>query len=330
MRIFIILFVFSVINTFAQDSSEIIRNARGFVQNKEYEKAISLLKESILEDTTVLSFKKELFWCYYKQDSLNDAYRTIQSVLKSNQYDEQCFQLCGYVFRAKGQFGACDSILSMGLKTFPNSGPLHNDFGERLHEMKNAMAIKYWEYGIRKDPNFAGNYYNASLFHFENKNPFWGLLYGEIYVNLAPLGDKSIVIRKKMLEFYKNIFVNVKQMNADQFSSPFAKKYLTYLLKQEEISKKSLSLDDILMTRARFILDWYNDKNLVLPFQLFDMQRELLQKGIFVAYHQWLFGLVDNASAYQRWKELHADEDTIFERYRISNIFRISTEQFYR
>ena len=155
-------------------------------------------------------------------------------------------------------------------------------------------------------------------------------MYGELYVNLAPLGDKSITIRKKLLETYKNIFANIRLMNTAEFSSPFTKKYLTHLFKQEEISKKTLSLDDILMVRTRFLLDWYNDRNTVLPFHLFDMQREMLQRGLFTAYHQWLFGLVDNASAYQRWKELHADEVAAFERYRYAQPFRIPTGQYYR
>ena len=273
----------------AQDSAEIIRNARSFVQEKEYKKAINLLKESIADDSTVLSYKKELFWCYYKQDSLNDARNTIHTILKSNHADDQCYQMCGYIYRALGRFTSCDSILKIGLIKFPNSGPLYNDLGERLNEQKNAKAIKCWESGIQKDPLFAGNYYNASLYYLNNKNPFWGLMYGELYVNLAPLGDKSITIRKKLLETYKNIFANIRLMNTAEFSSPFTKKYLTHLFKQEEISKKTLSLDDILMVRTRFLLDWYNDRNTVLPFHLFDMQRELLQRGIFGAYHQWLF-----------------------------------------
>ena len=331
-RKFILLLLLSLcfVHSNAQDSSEIIRNARGYMQNKEYEKAISLLKESIADDSTVLSFKKELFWCYYKQDSLNKSLKTIQTILKTNQADDQCFQMCGYIFRALGRFASCDSILKIGLTRFPNSGPLYNDLGERLAEQKNILAIKCWENGIQKDPNFGGNYFNASLYYFNNKNPFWALMYGEIYVNLSPLGDKSITIRKKMLEVYKNIFANIKQMNATSFSTPFAKKYLTHLFKQEEIAKKTLSLDDILMARTRFLLDWYNDRNTMLPFRLFEMHRELLQRGLFTAYHQWMFGLVDNTSAYQRWKELHADEDAAFERYRYSNNFRIPIGQYYR
>lgn len=324
----VLLFVSGI--THAQDSTEIIRQARAFIQSKEYARAADLLKTAIAEDESILTYKKELFWSYYQQDKYKEALALMTTILKSAQKDEQCYQFCGYIFRAEGKYSSCDSILKLGINNYPTSGPLYNDLGENAVDNKKTNAIQYWEKGIEVDPDFAGNYFNAAMYYLNAEQPLWGILYGEIFVNFSPLGEKSIQIRKRLLQTYKSLFTQIKKMKPGEFESPFVKKFITHLYKQEELSRRSMSLDDLLMMRSRFILDWFNDRSTILPFQLFEKQRQMLQDGLFPAYHQWLFGSVENMASYQSWKNLHAEEDAVFLRHQQNKLFHIPQGQYYR
>ena len=129
---------------------------------------------------------------------------------------------------------------------------------------------------------------------------------------------------------YKNIFSSLKDISATEANTPFTRKYLTHLFKQEDLSGKSMGTDIIIMIRTRFILDWYNDNSVVLPFKLFEFHRNLLREGLFVAYNQWLIGAVENPSRYQRWTESHTREYNAFNQYRQSNLFKMPAGQYYR
>lgn len=314
----------------AQDSTEIISNARNYIRQNNYSSAALILQQAISEDSTVISYKKELTWCYYYQDSFQLALNTMLPIIAKGEADEQCYQIAGYVYKGMEKFKECEALYENGLDKFPNSGPLYNDMGELLWLQKNVKAISYWENGIRLDPSFPANYYNAAVFYKIGNNVLWSILYGEIYVNMAPAGDKSSEIKRLLLEGYKKMFSTLKSAVPADFNTPFAKKYLTHLFKQEELAGKSLNTDIVIMIRTRFILDWFNDKNDVLPFKLFDLHQNLLREGLFVAYNQWLFGAVENPARYQRWTESHTKEYNSFIQYHQTNLFKMPPGQYYR
>jgi len=62
--------------------------------------------------------------------------------------------------------------------------------------------------------------------------------------------------------------------------------------KQSLVASYGINPETLTMIRSRFILDWYNTNGDKLPFKLFELQRQLLQEGMFDAYNEWLFGSV--------------------------------------
>jgi hypothetical protein len=51
---------------------------------------------------------------------------------------------------------------------------------------------------------------------------------------------------------------------------------------------------------------------------------------MFEAYNQWLFGTVENLTAYDSWTRAHADEYKGFVAFQKSRIFRIPVGQYYQ
>jgi len=77
------------------------------------------------------------------------------------------------------------------------------------------------------------------------------------------------------------------------------------------------------MVRTRFILDWYADYGTKFPFKLFELQRQLLQEGMFDAYNQWIFTAAQNLPAYQNWISVNAGQYNELARFQKGRIFKI-------
>ncbi len=78
--------------------------------------------------------------------------------------DEQCYQILGMALKAVDERKEADKMYKRGIKKFPGSGELYNEYGEMLWANKDAEAIRFWERGIEVDPSYSSNYYNASKF----------------------------------------------------------------------------------------------------------------------------------------------------------------------
>jgi hypothetical protein len=218
------------------------------------------------------------------------------------------------------------------IKKFPKSGPLYSEYGELLWAAKNYDAINQWEKGIEADPAYSGNYYNAALYYYYSKDKVWTLIYGEIFINMESRSERGAAMKDLLLKAYKEkLFAEADLMKGEEKNkSEFALAFLQTMSKQSSLANKGLNVETLTMIRARFILDWYNQYASKFPFKLFDLQRQLLQEGMFDAYNQWLFGPVDNLAAYDLWTKNHASEFDALTRFQQNRVFRMPAGQYYK
>ncbi|MBK9568548.1 MAG: hypothetical protein IPO53_00545 [Chitinophagaceae bacterium] len=182
------------------------------------------------------------------------------------------------------------------------------------------------------DPAYSGNYYNAALFYFYAKDKVWGLLYGEIFVNMESLGERGASMKQLLLQGYKEkLFADADLMKGEEKNkSAFAKSFLEGMSRQSSLANKGITTEILTMIRTRFILDWYTNNATKFPFRLFDFQRQLLTEGMFDAYNQWLFGPSENLAAYENWTKTHPEEYNGFSTFQKSRVFRIPPGQYYQ
>lgn len=218
------------------------------------------------------------------------------------------------------------------LKKFPNSGPLYSEYGELLWSAKDYSAIKLWEQGIKADPAYSGNYYNAAQYYFYTKDKVWSLIYGEIFINMESMSERGAAMKQLLLQAYKEkIFTDADIMkDQEKNKSEFAKDFLETMAKQSSLTNKGINTEVLTMIRSRFILDWFADYAAKFPFRLFDYQRQLLREGMFDAYNQWLFGAHENLAAYDNWTKLHPEEYKNFSTFQQSRVFRMPSGQYYQ
>ncbi len=336
MKKFLIL-LFSIwlaLTSIAQpdDPKTLHETARTFMRSGDYDNAILILNRALLQDTKNLEMQKDLVMSYYLKRDFVKALEGAEILIDREDADEVSFQIAGNVYKALEQVKDCDKMYKKALKKFPKSGPLHSEYGELLWATKDFSAIQYWENGIKIDPAYSGNYYNAAMFYFYTKDKVWSLLYGEIFINMESLGERGAAMKQLLLQGYKEkLFTNPDLMKGEENNkSLFAKAFLQTMNKQAGLSSKGVTTETLTMIRTRFILDWFANNAVKFPYRLFDYQRQLISEGMFNAYNQWLFGSVENLAVYENWTKANVEEYNGFTTFQRSRVFRMPQGQYYQ
>lgn len=325
--------LFISVSVLAQTAEELHETGKTFMRQGDYSNAELVFNKALQLKPNDAEIQKDQAFNFYLKRDLVKAKQTITPLLDREDADEQIFQIAGNIYLALDDSKECEKIYKKGLKKFPNSGELYNEYGELLLSLNNKDALLMWETGIEKDPNFSGNYYHAARYYYTNNNRVWTILYGEIFLNLESLTARTVEIKNIVLESYKMLFNNNNLLQSPEYSktkNEFVKAYLTCLDKQSGIAAFGISTETLVMIRTRFILDWNNGYAEKYPYRLFDQHKELLQQGLFDSYNQWLFGAAGNINEFQNWTSLHKEEYAEFNKLQRSRIFKVPAGQYYQ
>jgi tetratricopeptide (TPR) repeat protein len=327
-KIFLFLFgVVASIAVMAQDTP--LETARSFMRTGDFDNAILVLNNGLKQDPRNTDMKKDLVLAYtYKRD-FSKALEIVKPMLEEDNVDEQTYQVAGNVYRALALYKDGEKMFKKALKKYPNSGVLYNEYGELLWDNKDYSAIEQWERGIDVTPSYAGNYYNAASYYYFTKDKVWTLIYGEIFVNMESLTERSTEVKKMLLDTYKQkLFTDIDKKDKKQ--SEFEKAVAETYDKQSSLTAKGITIESLNMIRTRFILEWYANHASKFPFRLFDYQQQLIREGMFEAYDQWLFGPVDNLSSFDQWTKTNSDAYAKFTTFQKGRVFKMPQGQHYQ
>ena len=327
-KLFLSLFSLIVcLVVFAQDSP--LETARTFMRSGDFDNAILVLNNAVKQEPNNTDLRKDLVLAYtYKRD-FSKALEVVKPMLEGNDVDEQTYQVAGNVYRALALYKDGEKMFKKALKKYPNSGALYNEYGEMLWDNKDYSAIAQWEKGIDVSPSYAGNYYNAASYHYFTKDKVWTLIYGEIFVNMESLTERSSEVKKMLLDTYKQkLFTDVDKKDKKQ--SDFEKAVAETYDKQSSLTAKGISIESLNMIRTRFILDWFTRYASRFPFRLFDYQQQLIREGMFEAYNQWLFGPVDNLASFDQWTKTNPEAYAKFTTFQKGRVFKMPQGQHYQ
>ncbi len=327
-KIFLSLFgVVASIIVMAQDTP--LETARSFMRTGDFDNAILVLNNGLKQDPRNTDLKRDLVLAYtYKRD-FSKALEIVKPMLEEDNVDEQTYQVAGNVYRALALYKDGEKMFKKALKKYPNSGVLYNEYGELLWDNKDYSAIEQWERGIDLTPSYAGNYYNAASYYYFTKDKVWTLIYGEIFVNMESLTERSTEVKKMLLDTYKQkLFTDIDKKDKKQ--SEFEKAVSETYDKQSSLTAKGITIESLNMIRTRFILEWYANHASKFPFRLFDYQQQLIREGMFEAYDQWLFGPVDNLSSFDQWTKTNSDAYAKFTTFQKGRVFKMPQGQHYQ
>src|SRR5947209_1498574 len=118
--------------SFAQDTKQLFETARTFQRQGDYPNAIIVLSRALEQQPNDLQLLKELAFTYYLQRDFVKAKQTALPLVSRTDADVQTYQIMGMVYKAIEERKECEKLYKDGLKKFPNSGVLYNEYGEML------------------------------------------------------------------------------------------------------------------------------------------------------------------------------------------------------
>lgn len=307
-------------------------SAQDYLNRGDYPNAIMMYSQAIRMAPSDVSLRRDLAYAYYLSGDAKKAKEIIDPVVNSEVADELTYQVASAVENALGNPGKGKRILNDGLSRFPNSGVLYNSKGNLLMTDKSTKdALEAYLNGIKVEPNYPMNYYNAAKIYNQNNVPAWSLIYSEIYLNLDPTSKRTIEIKKMMVDAYRQLFTpgkddvlpsfNSKNNNEAEVKS-FDDVFKKAIMEGTSAISDGLNTENLIMLRTRFMMSWYKDYSINYPFTLFTYENKMLHDGVYDAYNQWLFGAIDNSAEFSTWVKVNSKTYSDFENWRKKNLLQ--------
>lgn len=276
--------------------------------------AQNLLIRALALDHSNIHIQYQLALLYYRDGQYQSSCDLLKETTRDPEAPLEHFAFLGNAFDNLNQEEEALKAYKRGLRKYPNSGRLHAELGIlALNHHHLTEAISYWEQGINLDPNYAPNYYWASKAYANTQERLWALLYGEVFMLLAPndarkeeisamllsnysacveiLGDESVLFRLSLKAYTRSSSQDripfIRSGPPRSFEQAFVERF------QASGAQFSLGLTEphaIASARTAFILSWREKAALteLFPNALFLYWERLEAAGHWEAYHFWL------------------------------------------
>ncbi len=304
------LFSFSITLQAQQNSGVSFQETgRNLMRYGKFDSAIMAFDKALETKPNDVDLLKDKAYATYLNRDFATSIRIGEELIKRPDVDPQSFQLLGLCYKAIASYKEGDKMYKSAIQKFPASGMLYSEYGDLLQSDNNReAAIKIWEKGIEEDPNQSGNYYYAAKYYAQNNNILWSLLYGEIFINIESLSQRTSEIKKLMFEDYKKLFSSSYLLNdLAKDKNPFVKAVAVTFNKYNGSRHKSLNTETLTDIRKQFIDNWFTDQAAKFSYPLFDREQSLIKKNLFTAYNQWIFGLLADEPGYNNWVQANSD-----------------------
>lgn len=168
------------------------------------EASLPLLEEAIKLDPYDPDILYEKGFAYYKMKDYKAAVNIMQQLLKTNDPGYKVYQILGVCYDMQEDPENAIATYEEGMKHYPKAGRLYLERGlVALHAKKYVNALGIFERGIEMDPMYPSNYYwAAKLYCVATDMKFWGMIYGEIFVNLERHTKRTEEISKLLFDTY--------------------------------------------------------------------------------------------------------------------------------
>jgi tetratricopeptide (TPR) repeat protein len=311
------------------------------------DESIVLLKEAEKLDPDRFDYPYEIAYAHYQKKDYKGAIKLLEKLADHKDVTPRLYQLLGNAYDVNGDSEKAFAAYDKGLKKFPHSGILFLEkgnvyWGKEQYE----KALPFYEKGIEEEPTFPSNYYRITRIYCHSDQAAWGMVYGEIFMNLERSGKRNEEISKLLYDTYrskikiksetsmevnfcKNI-LEVKDPDPNKLAMPFCMVYEPTLL-LACLSVKDLSINTLDSIRSGFVETYYkmgHDKT--HPNVLFDFQNKISKAGHMQAYNYWIL-MNGDTEGFDKWQTANKDKWNDFVRWFKEHKIEINgSNKFYR
>jgi len=326
------------------------REAIELIDKGQLDESIKLLKEAQKLDPDRIDYPYELALVQYMKEDYKGAIKILEKLVKHKDVSERVFQLLGNSYSVSGNSGKAFEIYDAGLKKFPKSGILYLEKGN-VHWGKKEWdkALSYYEKGIEIDPKFSSNYYRATLIYCNTTEEVWGMIYGEIFMNLERNSARTAEISKLLYDTYKseikftsdtsfsvsfsqNATININNLkDPSKMKLPFGIGVYEPTLMFSVLSEKTIDINTLNNIRNRFIDNYFkNGHDKTYPNALFNYQKQVKDAGHFEAYNYWIL-MKGDESGFEKWHSENKEKWDNFVKWFTNNGLKLDeNNKFYR
>lgn len=303
---------------------QLYRSAQGSLSAGAFRQAIASYQQAIALAPEQSILYRDLAQAYLLSGNALRAEKVINPLIAKGQGDAQAYAIAANVQTALREDRKARKFLEEGIEKYPNSGYLYHERGRIAADANDQLtAVRMYTAGMKAEPSYHLNYYDAARLYVRTDEPVWAIIYGEIFVNLERPTARSGETRKLLLAAYKRFYAQPDAAAEPRYGKKrkpapgnFAEAVTSVLLRLAPVAADGMSTENLTMLRTRFIIDWqaagYWDQ---YPFTPFRMHDDLLRTGHFDAYNQWLFARAENPAQADAWNKFHPDAVPAYERY---------------
>ncbi len=336
---------------------QMYHHAQQYTASGNYKDAIITYRQAMLLAPKKAELKLGLGDALYLSRDFDNAIKTLRPLIDSKDASEQTYGLLATCQASTRDMKAAHATLRKGLEKFPASGLLHHESGSLYAtEHENETALSEWLAGIQKDPGYPPNYYDAARSYLRSDDVMWGLIYAEIYLDMAQDTSGEQELKKMLFTGYKTMFDHIAtndrassrktkrparsnrylsntaqdiHLHDTYYIGPFIDAVKETFLSLTPVVSNGITTENLTMVRTRFLLSWLPRYGKFYPFLLFTYQDYLIRNGLFDIYNEWLFGKAESITEYKAWNEFHPVEMNLFLDKRKELPFRPAATDFY-
>jgi tetratricopeptide (TPR) repeat protein len=322
LAFFIVLFL--VGNSIAQKNEEkaekYAEKAVVSMQNDKPKKASRQLRKAIKFNTTFIPYFYRLAYAYHLDGEYEESNVVLNQIVDKGEDNEMVYELLGENYIKLDNVDKAFSAYVKGIKKFPNEGVLYEELGQlEMSKESYFSALEHFENGIMMAPNYPGNYYWASKIYCSSTEEVWGLIYGEIFINLERNTKRTEEISsllyntlKREVKINKDSTISISicqdqnrviDENDTIIKPSFGKDIVELNLIKSLVDLDEISLRSIDKMRENFVAHYFkNPSEDYREHQLFAFHKELIEHGHFEAYNYWLF-MMGDVDAFRQWEK---------------------------
>lgn len=325
------------------------KEAIKLMDNGKFDESIKLLEEAQKLDPNDINYPYELGYAYYAKKDYKKASKYLESILKHKDINDRVYQLLGNTYDNLGKGDKAIETYETGLKLFPNSGNLYLEMGVMQMGKKDYnKALSYYEKGIEVAPRFSSNYYWAAKIYCSSTEEVWGMIYGEIFMNLERNSKRTSEISKLLFDTYKseikftsdtsfsvsfskNASINISDLtDPSKMKLPFGVGVYEPTLMFSMLSVKTIDINSLDNIRSTFVDNYFtNGHDKTYPNVLFSYQKQVKEAGHIEAYNHWIL-MKGDEDGFDKWQSANKDKWDSFVKWFGDNGLKIdNTNKFY-
>jgi len=180
--------------------------AISYTESKEYDKALSLLKEAVALDGSLYQAYFEMGKIYYLKNSFEEAIVPLQKTISLKQDYAPAYRLLAASYEKAGRKEEADKYSDRAKELAgPSAIDKYNEAVKFLNDRDIDSAIPLLQEAVKLDPKLSDAYYELGMAFLNKGNKQSAIENFEKYLELSPGGEKASTAQAVLKELRKSL-----------------------------------------------------------------------------------------------------------------------------